>query len=106
MAKDAGHTVLRLPPYHCELNPIELAWAMKKTYVKQNNTTFKIDDVRVLLNTAIERISSENRQNFIQHVKTEEDKLTEVDKNMDEIIDSLEPCILTINGDISDSSDD
>ncbi|XP_042150266.1 uncharacterized protein LOC121838232 [Ixodes scapularis] len=24
MATDAGHTVLRLPPYHCELNPIEL----------------------------------------------------------------------------------
>lgn len=22
MAKDAGHTVLKLPPYHCELNPI------------------------------------------------------------------------------------
>jgi len=46
MAKDAGHTVLRLPPYHCELNPIELAWAMVKTYVKQNNTTYKIEDVK------------------------------------------------------------
>ena len=22
MIKDAGHIVLRLPPYHCELNPI------------------------------------------------------------------------------------
>lgn len=41
LAKDNGHTVLRLPPYHCELNPIELAWAMVKGYVKQNNTTFK-----------------------------------------------------------------
>ncbi|XP_050065224.1 uncharacterized protein LOC126554173 [Aphis gossypii] len=35
MAKDAGHNVLRLPPYHCELNPMELAWAMVKGYVKQ-----------------------------------------------------------------------
>jgi len=26
MVKNAGHTVLRLPPYHCELNPIELTW--------------------------------------------------------------------------------
>lgn len=106
MAKDAGHTVLRLPPYHHELNPIELAWVMVKSYVKKNNTTFKIDDVRVLLNTAIERVSSENWQNFIQHVKTEEDQLTEVDKNMDDIIDSLEPCILSITGDTSHSSDD
>jgi len=105
MAKDADHTVLRLPPYHCELNPIELVRAMVKTYVKQNNMTFKIYDVRVLLNTTIERVTSENWQNFIEHVKTEEDKLIEVDKNMDEIIDSLEPCILTITGETSDSSD-
>lgn len=26
-------TVLRLPPYHCELNPIELIWADIKNYV-------------------------------------------------------------------------
>lgn len=25
IAKDAGHKILRLPPYHCEFNPIELA---------------------------------------------------------------------------------
>ncbi|XP_060864304.1 uncharacterized protein LOC132940594 [Metopolophium dirhodum] len=105
MAKNAGHTVLRLPPYHCELNPIELAWAMVKTYVKQNNNTFKIDDVKNLLNTAIDRVTSENWQNFIEHVKTEENKMTEVDRNMDEIIDNLEPCVLTITGETSDSSD-
>ncbi|XP_076664796.1 uncharacterized protein LOC143367060 [Andrena cerasifolii] len=29
-AKANGKIVLRLPPYHCELNPIELAWAMVK----------------------------------------------------------------------------
>jgi transposase len=22
-----GHDVLRLPPYHCEFNPIEVVWA-------------------------------------------------------------------------------
>ncbi|CAI6377521.1 unnamed protein product [Macrosiphum euphorbiae] len=103
MAKNAGHNVLRLPPYHCELNPIELAWA--KTYVKQNNTTFNLDDVKKLLNTAIDRVTSENWQNIIEHVKTEENKMTEVDRNMDEIIDNLEPCILTITGETSDSSD-
>jgi len=105
MAKNAGHTVLRLPPYHYELNPIELAWAMVKTYVKQNNTTFKLDDVKKLLNTVIDRVTSENWQHFIEHVKTEENKMTEVDRNMDEIIDNLEPCVLTITGETSDSSD-
>jgi transposase len=60
MAKDAGHTVLRLPPYYREFNPIELAWTMVKGYVKSNNMTFKIDDVRALLNTGIERVTNED----------------------------------------------
>lgn len=106
MAKDAGHTVLRLPPYHCELNPMELAWAMVKGHVKQNNTTFEVDDVRNLLNTAIERVTSKNWQNFIKHVIEEEKKIIQVDTNMDEIIDSLELCDVTITGDTSDLNDD
>lgn len=36
--------VLRLPLYHCELNPIELAWPMVK-HVKVNNKTFKLADM-------------------------------------------------------------
>lgn len=27
-----GHQVLRLPPYHCEFNPIEHIWGISKTY--------------------------------------------------------------------------
>ena len=30
LALKRGITVLRLPPYHCELNPIELVWAQVK----------------------------------------------------------------------------
>jgi transposase len=29
-AKEKGHTVLRLPPYYCVLNPIELIWSSLK----------------------------------------------------------------------------
>jgi len=83
-----------------------LAWAMVKGYVKQHNTIYKIDDVNVLLNMAFEWVTSENWQNFLQHVKTEEDIMTEVDKNMEEIIGNLEPCVLTITGDTSNSNDD
>ncbi|PSN38202.1 hypothetical protein C0J52_20747, partial [Blattella germanica] len=38
-AKNHGHEVLRLPPYHCTLNPIELVWARLKTSVRRNNVT-------------------------------------------------------------------
>jgi transposase len=30
LAAQEGKTVLRLPPYHCEFNPIELIWAQIK----------------------------------------------------------------------------
>lgn len=36
IAKEKGHTVIRLPPYHCQYNPIELIWAQvkgKRAYV-------------------------------------------------------------------------
>jgi transposase len=40
MAVAHGHEVVRLPVAHCELNPIELAWAQVKHYVKENNTKY------------------------------------------------------------------
>jgi hypothetical protein len=40
-----NHNILRLPPYHPELNPVELIWATVKDWVAQNNTTFRMDDV-------------------------------------------------------------
>ncbi|KAJ8971594.1 hypothetical protein NQ317_016323 [Molorchus minor] len=52
MTKARDVTILRLPPYHCELNPIELIWAQIKTDVARNNRTFKLGDVKLLLNDA------------------------------------------------------
>lgn len=92
MAKDVGHTILRLPPHHCEFNLIESAWIMVKEYVKQHNTTCKMADVRALLIEGIKRLTSDNWKNFIEHVITEEDKMWTIDNIMDEIINNLEPC--------------
>ena len=44
LASKAGHEVLRLPPYHSNLNPIELVWGFIKGFVARNNT-FKLSDV-------------------------------------------------------------
>ncbi|KAH9640368.1 hypothetical protein HF086_003054 [Spodoptera exigua] len=30
LLKENGHEVLRLPPYHCDLNAIELIWSLAK----------------------------------------------------------------------------
>lgn len=63
---------------------------MVKGYAKRKNTMFKIDDVRQLHHTAIERVTPENWQNFIKHVIEEEDKIWKVDDIIDEIIDNMD----------------
>ena len=40
MAKAAGHEVVCIPPYHCELNPIELCWSQVKGYIKEHNRIY------------------------------------------------------------------
>lgn len=59
MAKEKGVIILRLPPYHCELNPIELIWADTKGYVARHNTTFKFADAKNLFNDALNQITPE-----------------------------------------------
>jgi len=90
LTKSAKKTVLRLPPCHCELNPIELAWASIKNYERMNNRTFKINDVKTLLEEGIERVTTDMWKNFFGHViKVEETSH-----------------ILTITGDTTDSDSD
>jgi transposase len=41
LLRDHGHTVLRLPPYHPDLNPIELIWATVKNNVAKKTLLSK-----------------------------------------------------------------
>jgi hypothetical protein len=38
LLREQGHEVLRLPPYHCQFNPIELAWHVTKDYYNKHIT--------------------------------------------------------------------
>ena len=64
-----GHMCLRLPPYHPQLNPIELVWSQIKRTVAMENTTFKMKDIKLL---AIKAISNLDKSYWIKcedHVK-------------------------------------
>ncbi len=67
IVKNAGHEVLRLPPYHTELNPIETIWtiaidSIKKRYAKEKHDD---DDIVKLVMEEFSKISAEDWQNSI-----------------------------------------
>ncbi|XP_072022707.1 uncharacterized protein [Amphiura filiformis] len=74
LARSHGHYILRLPPYHCELNPIELIWGQVKGDVATKNSTFKMVDVKKHLENALANVTPENWAKAEQHViKLEEE---------------------------------
>lgn len=68
IVQEHHHTILRLPPYHPELNPIELIWATVKNWVAEKNVTFKMDDVIKLTDDKFASISKEDWQLRCRHV--------------------------------------
>ena len=56
-AEQAGHVVLRLPLYHCELNPIELARAAEKNYVAAENKEMNLCLVQKLFIKKTKRVA-------------------------------------------------
>jgi transposase len=104
IALEMGHEVLRLPPYHCQYNPIELIWAKVKREVAENNSTFKIQDVRRLLEEALERVSKEDWANCVQHCnKIQEDDFA---KEIGERDNYIQQIIVNLEDDTSDSDSD
>ena len=41
LLRSHGHEVLRLPPYHLDINAIEMIWSQRKDIVRKTNLTFR-----------------------------------------------------------------
>ena len=90
MAKISGDEILRLPPYLCILNPVELVWSQVKGYVARNNKTFKIGDVKALVEQGIKEVTKEKWKGCIEHVIAEEETFWKSNDLCDCIVDHLE----------------
>ncbi len=101
IAKSHGHMVVRLPPYHCQYNPIELLWAQIKKDVANRNNTFKIADVELLCEEAIQRVDVETWAKSVRHAE----EFQERDFSKECVRDAvMEPIIINLQSD-SDSED-
>ena len=96
MAKAHGSEVIRLPPYHCHFNPIEMAWGFMKEWVAKRNRDGRLESVKRLFNEAkLEAIDRSLWEGWCRHVKDIEEKQWEKDRKIDE----AEPLVIFVGED-------
>jgi hypothetical protein len=82
--------ILRLPPHHSELNPIQSAWSVVNNHMKTNNyTSFNLDDIRQLINDGVKLVTPEMMANFVNHSVKEENKLWDLDFIIDDLLEEV-----------------
>lgn len=102
LLKQHGHELLRLPPYHCDLNPIEKIWSIAKRRVAEKNVAQDPKQIIELTQRAFASITPEDWSIQCKHVEHIED---EYFKN-DGIIDvEMERFIISTDGDSDTESD-
>lgn len=104
LAKQKGHRIIRLPPYHCHFNSIELIWAQIKNFVAQNNKAFNISEIKELTKEAIKNIGPSKWKKVVDHTKQVILESWEKEGLLDEAVDEM---IISINiGESSSSSEE
>jgi len=92
-------TVLRLPPYHPDLNPVEQIWGIVKTRIAAKNITFKLQDVQQLAEQNFAAVTMEEWAAVCRHAKAVEEYMSREHK-MDSVMERI-----TINADDDDDDD-
>jgi len=83
IAQKHGHEIIRTPPYHPELQPIEICWGVVKNEVARH-CDFTMDNLKIQLETAFEKVTAETCQKIIKKVRSVENRFWEVDAKLDE----------------------
>ncbi len=69
LAKTKGIEIIRLPPYHCQFNPIELIWATLKPRAGKRNANFKMAELREIFEEEVQKITADEWKNCIKHAQ-------------------------------------
>lgn len=82
IAEAAGHSILRTPQYHPELQPIEICWGVVKNYMARH-CDFTLTKFRRNLPSAFSQVTSGTCQKLILDVMAEEKKYWDEDEKID-----------------------
>ncbi|KAL0275935.1 UNVERIFIED_CONTAM: hypothetical protein PYX00_003645 [Menopon gallinae] len=75
LASQRGIILVSLPPYHYELNPLNMVWAQVKCYIRSNMRTFKVKIIKQLVKEAFYAITNVNWMDYVHHIRRMEDLL-------------------------------
>ncbi len=84
LAAEHGISILRTPPYHPELQPIETCWAVVKNDMA-DNCDFTMAGLRNRLPEAFSKVTSDTCKEIISKVFDQEEKYWSEDETLDEI---------------------
>lgn len=82
MAGAFGHEVLRTPPYHPELQPIETCWGIVKNEIARN-CDFTMDNLIAQLEKAFSKVGSSTCAGLICKIRNKEDEFWRDDATLD-----------------------
>jgi hypothetical protein len=71
------------------LNPIELAWAGLKSYVREHNSSFRLGDVRHLTQTWMTAVDASTAISYINHAQNIEATFKKSDRFAEEIEEQI-----------------
>lgn len=83
IAKQHGHEVIRTPPYHPELQPIEICWGVLKNEVSRH-CDFTMKNLLIQLELAFSKVTAHTCTEIIKKIKKVEDKFWKDDAILDE----------------------
>ncbi len=82
IAASYGHKVLRTPPYHPELQPIETCWGVAKNHVARN-CDFTVKNLIKQLDCGFNKVTAKTCEKIIAKVREFEDEFWAADIRMD-----------------------
>ncbi|CAK4100585.1 unnamed protein product [Aphanomyces euteiches] len=107
MDTERGHVVAWTPPYHPDLQPIELVWSDVKGKVgRQYTATTSFEDVRRRLDSAFDELPSRTIYNCITHTENMVKEMNKYLEQLDEADDDAEESGDALSSDeVSDNSE-
>ncbi|CAG9789922.1 unnamed protein product [Diatraea saccharalis] len=100
--KEHNHELLLLPPYHCDLNPIEMVWSQAKRKIASRNIGIPGKEMENLIIECFNLITPSDWKKYTDHVLNVENDY----KLKDGIVENeLEKFIISVGADSSEESD-